>query len=407
MRKVKIISICIFFIIVSMNIASACTGFTASDDNKVLVGSNEDNTPAKRYVGIYPPGEGKYGKILFGYGYQKDSMQQGMNDQGLFWDGFACPYLEVTKGEGLTPIPDPEYLFYNLITETCSTIYDVIDILDSHDIRDLPIEICQVLFVDRLGNSVIFEGDDYVFKEGNYQVVTNFYQTHPELGVYPCWRYDTAVNMLENMNDLTMEYFRDICDATHQEWPLPYPRTIYSLVCDLTNNKIHYYYEYRYNKLWEINLSEMFEFGEYTYDVLNVFNNHEPSKPNKPIGPNTGSVNKEYEFSCTALDIDGDQLFYKWDWGDGNISGWLGPYDSGELCYASFSWSEKGEYSIRVKARDTNCGISEWSNPQNINITRKKVIQKLFPKFQENYPILFQFLRRVPYILFLIGGNKI
>jgi hypothetical protein len=384
-----------------MNIASACTGFTLSDNNKVLVGSNEDNTPSRRYVEIIPPLDGKYGKILFGYeGY---GINQRINDQGLFWDGFWAPHLDIIKGEG-KPRPDSwidEWL------EVCSTVDEVIDIFNGYDWRDTGLEDGMCFFVDKYGNSAIIEGDEIIYKDGDFQVVTNFYQSHPELGVYPCWRYDIAVNMLENMDDFSMEYFRDICDATHQEWPRPYPRTIYSLVCDLTNNKIHYYYEYRYNNVWEINLSEMFEFGEYTYDVLNVFNNHEPSKPNKPIGPNTGSVNKEYEFSCTALDIDGDQLFYKWDFGDDNFSGWLGPYDSSELCYASYSWSEKGEYSVRVKARDTNCGISEWSNPQNISITRKKVTQKPFPKFQENYPILFQFLKRVLYILFLIRGYKI
>jgi hypothetical protein len=100
-------------------------------------------------------------------------------------------------------------------------------------------------------------------------------------------------------------------------------------------------------------------------------------------------------------------MFYKWDWGDGNISEWLGPYNSGELCHASYSWSEKGEYSVRVKARDTNCGISEWSNPQSISMPRNKVTQKLFPRFQENYPILFHFLQRFLYILSLTGGNKI
>ena len=63
----------------------------------------------------------------------------------------------------------------------------------------------QVLWVDTTGASVVIEGDDIVFKDGDYQVVTNFIQTHPWLGGYPCWRYDTAVNMLDVMTELSVE----------------------------------------------------------------------------------------------------------------------------------------------------------------------------------------------------------
>ena len=40
----------------------------------------------------------------------------------------------------------------------------------------------QGFFVDRTGNSVIIEGDEVIYKQGNYQVVTNYLQNHPELG---------------------------------------------------------------------------------------------------------------------------------------------------------------------------------------------------------------------------------
>ncbi|MCD6108537.1 MAG: hypothetical protein J7J89_03585, partial [Thermoplasmata archaeon] len=56
------------------------------------------------------------------------------------------------------------------------------------------------------------------------------------------------------------------------------------------------------------------------------------------------------------------------DWGDGTNSGWLGPYNSGETVEASHSWSEKGEYSIKVKAKDINGLESEWSDPLVISM---------------------------------------
>jgi hypothetical protein len=359
----------IVFILNSAGIGIACTGFTASDDNKVLVGINEDNRPSRRWIEVFPPDEGKFGKIFFCY--QVNGRQQGMNDQGLFWDGYSAPYLDITKGEGKIPIPDRQYFFNATLAENCSTVNDVVALLDNHDIRDFGYERGQIFFVDRFGK--------------------NFYQTHPELGGYPCWRYETAINMLENMDDFSMEYFRDICDATHQEYPTA--TTIYSLVCDLTHNVIHYYYHHNYEDVWEINLDELFEYGVQTYDVLDVFNNHEPSKPNRPIGPNTGSVNIEYEFSCTALDIDGDQLFYKWDWGDGNISGWFGPYDSGELCQVSHTWMSEGQYQVKAMARDTNTGKSDWSEPLSISMPKSKDIQfPLIKWFPNKFDLLFSLI---------------
>lgn len=387
-----LIAILTTLFVISTSSVSACTGFTASDDNKVLVGINEDNRPSRRWIEVFPPKEGKFGKIFFCY--QVNGRQQGMNDQGLFWDGFSAPYLEITKGEGKIPILDRQYFFNATLAENCSTVNDVVDLLDSHDIRDFGYERLQILFVDRFGNSMIFEGDEYVLKEGDYQAVTNFYQTHPELGGYGFDRYATAIAMLENMDDFSMEYFRDICNATHQNWN-PYPKTIYSLVCDLTQNVIHYYYHYNYEDVWEINLNELFEYGIQTYDVLDVFNNHEPSKPNKPIGPNTGSVNKEYEFSCMALDIDGDKMFYKWDYGDGNISEWLGPYDSGESCRVTYTWMSEGQYQIRAMVRDTNTGKSEWSNPLSVSMPKNKLlIYTLLERLMERFPILYQLLQR-------------
>ena len=99
----------------------------------------------------------------------------------------------------------------------------------------------QYFIVDRFGNSAIIEGDEIIYREGSYQVITNFLQSDPEHGWYPCWRYDTAVNMLESMEELTVEYFAQICEATHQEGAYP---TVYSYVNDLQNNIMYLYHYY-------------------------------------------------------------------------------------------------------------------------------------------------------------------
>jgi hypothetical protein len=355
MKKILFIVSGIVFMLVCSNIAFACTGFTASDDEKVLVGINEDSFNTRRYIEIFPPEEGKFGIIYFCY--EIAFRQQAMNDQGLFYDGYWAPHLDIVEGEGKPP---PDGWMIDEWMENCTTVDEVVDEFEKYDWNNTGIEDAMLLFVDRYGNSAIIEGDEIIFKEGDFQAVTNFYQSNPDLGGVGFDRYATAISMLENMTDFSMDYFRDICDATHQLGSYP---TIYSLVCNLSKNIIHYYRTHDFENVWVINLTEEFEFGEHTYDVLDVFNNNVPEQPNRPNGQKNGKINTEYNFSCKTFDEDGDKLYYKWDWGDGNFSNWLGPFNPAQKCTAVHSWSTNGTYEIRVMARDINCGKSSWSKP--------------------------------------------
>jgi hypothetical protein len=87
------------------------------------------------------------------------------------------------------------------------------------------------------------------------------------------------------------------------------------------------------------------------------FENQRPNKPETPSGPTRGNPGTEYTFTASATDPDGDSLQYKWDWGDGNVSEWL------EASEASYTWTGENIYNIRVIARDTKGGESDWSEP--------------------------------------------
>jgi len=121
--------------------------------------------------------------------------------------------------------------------------------------------------------------------------------------------------------------------------------------------------------------------GQIMYCSINVHfpGNHPPSVPQLPLGPIKGLVKTHYDFTTITTDVDGDQVFYKWDWGDGIISDWIGPYDSGAVANGSHQWLPpmgntvlyhipETIYSIRVKARDIYGSESEWSQPHAIRI---------------------------------------
>jgi subtilisin family serine protease len=107
--------------------------------------------------------------------------------------------------------------------------------------------------------------------------------------------------------------------------------------------------------------------------------NAEPMKPDRPVGPSSGTVNEHYEYSASSYDADGDQLYYLFDWGDGNDSGWLGPFDAHSVCTASHNWSGRGDYSIRVKARDIFGLESDWSDPLPVSMPlhRYTILEKI------------------------------
>ena len=127
-----------------------------------------------------------------------------------------------------------------------------------------------------------------------------------------------------------------------------------------------------------------------------IVTNLAPERPTRPIGQTEGRPDVEYEFTTRTSDPDGDQVFYKWDWGDGSVTEWMGPFESDEDIYANHSWPVKGEFEIRVKAKDLVGEESDWSNPLSIDIPRTRQRSKtMFLDFIGNFPV---FTRLITYI---------
>jgi hypothetical protein len=85
-----------------------------------------------------------------------------------------------------------------------------------------------------------------------------------------------------------------------------------------------------------------------------------PSTPNKPSGPRSGFIRRPYRYSTSAIDPDGEQIRYTFDWGDGTTSV-TGLIDSGKRAIASHRWFKPGNYRVRVMATDRGGSSSGWS----------------------------------------------
>ncbi len=115
--------------------------------------------------------------------------------------------------------------------------------------------------------------------------------------------------------------------------------------------------------------------------------NYPPYQPSRPLGIINVKINIEYIYISGTYDPDDEDVYYLWDWGDGNDSGWLGPYDSGALCEGNHIWNTKDNCIVKVKAKDIYGAESEWSDPLPIIVPYSyhnplsRVLDLLFQRF--------------------------
>ena len=107
---------------------------------------------------------------------------------------------------------------------------------------------------------------------------------------------------------------------------------------------------------------------------LKLRENPAPEQPDTPSGETTGKPGEEYTYTTSSSDIENDDIYYQWDFGDDNTSDWLGPYESGNDCSISYIWASEGTFEIKVKSKDDFKGESEWSDPLEISMPKRKSI---------------------------------
>lgn len=128
-------------------------------------------------------------------------------------------------------------------------------------------------------------------------------------------------------------------------------------------------------------------------------NNRAPIVPLKPTGENKGKIYTEHNYSSSSYDINDDQIWFKWNWGDGTNSGWVGPYYSNETVIVSHIWNINGDYEIRLKAKDSHGLESEWSDTLKVTM----------PKYHSYNPILqrlLKMLERFPFLHYLFQDTS-
>lgn len=139
-----------------------------------------------------------------------------------------------------------------------------------------------------------------------------------------------------------------------------------------------------------------------TNDVTGIFTvavtvipypNHTPHVPTL-IGPDRSEPSESVVFEAKTTDPDDDVIYYQWNFNEENITAWMGPYESNDVCYIEYEWEEEGNYLVKVRAKDEHGNTTEWSQ-HVIQVPHTKVsfsiiefIMQFFLKISPMFPFL-------------------
>ena len=244
----------------SGEIPSGCTVFTVSKGDRVFFGGNDDLINPDSYYWVDPDGPQGYGAIWVG---TPDNVQQGVNEKGLAYDANGLPRLDVNPHPERIPVSGGYTSYPIQILRECATVEEVITWVNTHQWHSYMHD--QMQFADATGDAVIISAGadgEVVFTRkppgDSYLVSTNFNVANPSNGYYPCWRYDTAQDLLGklvNQEDaLTSQDATNVLNAVHVEGGASW--TIESMVADLPNGIVYLYYFHQFDQPVVLNVAE-------------------------------------------------------------------------------------------------------------------------------------------------------
>jgi hypothetical protein len=247
-----------------MQPGQGCTVFHAASGDLALAGNSEDSYNPLTRAWFIPASDGRYGRVYFGY----DDLgpQGGLNDQGLFFDGLSVPPKAPVASAQKPAFPGGALAMIDEAMARSATVDEAVAFFERYSRPGL--EAGQLFFGDKAGNSAIVEGDAIIRKKGSYQIATNFRQSEFTDPPYPCDRYNTADERLSQAGSYSVELFRQVLDATHQDHSV---QTVYSQVYDLKKGLITLYLFHDFQNGVVLNLADELAKGPHMASVASFF----------------------------------------------------------------------------------------------------------------------------------------
>lgn len=255
--------------------ARACSIFMAEGDGVVLAGNNEDYyLDVKPKIWVHKGKKGEYARISFGFNQDNKTdefAQGGMNSKGLFFDAAVTPRGPEQTGKKKRKPPEN---MGDAMLAHCATVEEAIRWLAKYNLYLL--KGSHFLLADATGAAAVVElveGEMKVIpKEGRHQAVTNYSLTKPEMGNFPCPRFEKLSTGLASGTPVTVEGFRDLLQSvsvpkSFMKNDKRYGGTLYSNVYDLTHKIIYVYPRTRFEHVLAIDFEEYIATGDKTYEL--------------------------------------------------------------------------------------------------------------------------------------------
>jgi outer membrane protein assembly factor BamB len=131
---------------------------------------------------------------------------------------------------------------------------------------------------------------------------------------------------------------------------------------------------------------------------LHAFGPLDPHAPTTPTitGQTNGKIRRTYAYTVTATSPLDRNLSYLVDWGDGTPITRYGPSPSGTPLRLRHTWQDKGTYTIKAKAQDTQNLLSPWGTLTiTMPYTPEKPIMNFLEWLLERFPNAFPILRHL------------
>ncbi len=247
-----------FFIFTASQAVLPCTAFYLVDGERVIAGNSEDYFNPNTRMWFIPGSGSRYGAVYFGF--DDGHSQGGMNEKGLFYDGFWVAPEEHTKAD--LDMDCPQKNFDSILKE-CATVEEALVIIKEHQLH-----ICtngKLFYGDATGDAVIIGNGAIIRIGGNYLISTNFFENRINTNGITCKRYLKAEEMIKNAANYTPELAKSILKNTTTEF------TQYSIIYDLKNRKFTLFHFKNFEIFREYNLEEELKKGEKHYNIPDLF----------------------------------------------------------------------------------------------------------------------------------------
>ncbi|MBN2016934.1 MAG: linear amide C-N hydrolase [Candidatus Cloacimonetes bacterium] len=271
MKKILFLLSCILVLSSFPHELHACSVFQTTDEaGNVRCGRNFDWNKDGGMIWFIPPDAGKHGFLIieqegFEYPYE------GMNDQGLFIAIAAVPKTKVPFSI-LKPIR-VSCEMVTIVLENAANVEEAIPYFHKFSIAigtQYGYPLIHYMIVDKEGHSAIVElvEDKIVVTKNtkNYQAMTNFYVSAPELAFSENekrWRYEILTETLakeKSSQQLVWQLLEDVSQNS----------TIWSNVYDL--NKQLVYISYKDEEVVAFSLKDQLYTGAHGFDLRHLTN---------------------------------------------------------------------------------------------------------------------------------------